>query len=195
MEKRPGKTPMDMRTDLRLATWNVLSLNEIGADELLVRELDRLNVEIGIITEVRWPQSGQQIVGGSTFLWSGRDDGKKYGGVALVLSKFASNSLVSWNAVSERILTAVFKHKHGRLNIVACYAPTNTSEDTEKEEFYTSIDSIFSKFGRHDLSMLVGDINATVGTNRDGYERILGPWGSGVRNDNGTRLLEACTHP
>ena len=36
-------------------------------------------------------------------------------------------------------------------------------------------------------------INATIGTDRIGYESVLGPHSSGVRNDKGERLLDLCS--
>ena len=37
------------------------------------------------------------------------------------------------------------------------------------------------------------DLNATIGTDRIGNESVLGPHSSGVRNDNGERLLDLCS--
>ena len=100
-----------------MGTWNVLSLGEQGSDILVAKELDRLNLSITALTEVRWPASGSKSAENSTFLWSGRTDNKKLEGVAFVLS---------WSPINERILTASFKHQHGRIRVIVCYAPTNS---------------------------------------------------------------------
>ena len=111
---------LDLRTDIRFGTWNVLSLGEQGCDLLVVRELSRLHLSITALTEVRWPGSGTKTVANSTMLWSGRSDNKRMEGVALALDPSASRALISWRPISERLLTATCKHRHGRLQVIAC---------------------------------------------------------------------------
>ena len=189
---------LDLRTAFRFGTWNVLSLGEQGCDLLVVRELSRLHLSITAFTEVRWPGSGTKTVANSTMLWSGRSDNKRTEGVALALAlalaldPSASRALISWRPVSERLLTATFKHHHGRLQVIACYAPTNSHIDANKDQFYNTLTDLIASFARHDIIVVLGDLNATLGSDRREYESVLGPHSSGSRNDNGERLLDLC---
>ena len=49
-----------------------------------------------------------------------------------------------------------------------------------------------ASFARHDIVVVLGDLNATLGSDRRGYESVLGPHSSGSRNDNGERLFDLC---
>ena len=180
---------LDLRTAFRFGTWNVLSLLTYL---LVVRELSRLHLSITVLTEVRWPGSGTKTVANSTMLWSGRSDNKRTEGVALALDPSASRALISWRLISERLLTATFKHRHGRLQVIACYAPTNSHIDANKDQFYNTLTYLIAAFARHDIVVVLGDLNATLGSDRRGYDSVLGPHSSGSRNDNGERLLDLC---
>jgi len=45
-------------------------------------------------------------------------------GVALLLDRRLSGSLVSWIPISDRLLCARLVHKHGHLSVIVAYAPT-----------------------------------------------------------------------
>jgi len=103
-----------------------------------------------------------------------------------------STSVTSWAAVSNRLLTARFTHRHGDLTIVAVYAPTKDASDAEKYEFYSSFETISASVGPHDQLIIAGDLNAVSGTDRTGFEQVVGPHESGSPNNNTARLLAFC---
>ena len=41
----------------------------------------------------------------------------------------------------------------------------------------------------HDTTIILGDFNAVTGSDRHGFESVIGNYGSGRTNDNSTRLL------
>ena len=45
---------------------------------------------------------------------------------------------------------------------------------------------------KHDILLVMGDLNAKVGEDNEGYENIIGSHGVGERNDNGERLVDFC---
>ena len=45
---------------------------------------------------------------------------------------------------------------------------------------------------KHDILLVMGDLNAKVGEDNEGYENIIGSHGVGARNDNGERLVDFC---
>ena len=58
-----------------MGAWNVLSLREDDHLSLLSSELKRLNIGIAALSEVWRPDSGEIMVGGYTYYWSGCSDG------------------------------------------------------------------------------------------------------------------------
>ena len=44
-----------------------------------------------------------------------------------------------------------------------------------------------------DLIIIMGDLDAKVGTDNSGSDRVMGGHGSGIIDENGERLVEFCT--
>jgi len=50
--------------------------------------------------------------------------------------------------------------------------------------------SLIDQCTRRDTLLVLGDFNASTGTDRDGYETLVGPHGSGNVNKNSTKFLD-----
>ena len=64
-----------------------------------------------------------------------------------------------------------FNSKFAKLTIIACYAPTEEAEEEEKDEFYEQLEEEIRTTPRHDVLMVIGDLNARVGEDNTGKER------------------------
>lgn len=165
---------------LRVGIWNVLTLYQVGKTAQLLNEMQRYNIEILGASEVRWNGCGEQTCGdGYKILHSGMpnagDDHIR--GVAIVLGKKIKNSLMEWEPISERLMRVRLNTKYRKTTLIQCYAPTEPSTLEEKEAFYALLDAALSKIPKGDLVMLMGDLNAKVGTNNIDIESIMGPHG------------------
>ena len=60
---------------LKIATWNVRTLNQDGKLENVIQEMDRMNLNVLGLAEVRWKGAGSVIVDNKTMIYSG---GKKH---------------------------------------------------------------------------------------------------------------------
>ena len=69
--------------------------------------------------------------------------------------------------------------------MIQCYAPTN-------DQFYHRLQSVIDNFPERDVTILMGDFNAKIGSDNVGYEEVMGHHGLGVMNDNGERLADLC---
>ncbi|CAH1248896.1 Hypp8472 [Branchiostoma lanceolatum] len=95
---RRGQTPRrntDLPAESRLGTWNVLSMREDGSAELVARELNKVNISITALSEVRWPGSGEHCAEGISYIYSGRGDGQHHQGVALALDRYTAEGIAS----------------------------------------------------------------------------------------------------
>jgi len=72
------------------------------------------------------------------------------------------------------------------------YAPTDPSKTEDKELFYDQLSSLMNTVPLHDELVATGDFNAVSGINRAGYDKVLGPFGSGTPNDNTDHFLSFC---
>ena len=170
---------------------------EAGKAAQVAKEMERYKVSLLGLCETRWNQSGQlQLLSGQTVLYSGHEDkgAPHTEGVAIMLAKEAQRALISWEAISLRIITAKFatKKKNIGINIIQCYAPTNDAEDEKKEEFYDQLQSVVNNQGDRDVTILMGDLNAKIGADNTGYEQVMGKHGLGRMNENGEQFAEFC---
>ena len=76
--------------------------------------------------------------------------------------------------------------------MIACYAPTEDAEEKIKDELYDKMEEEIRTTPRHDVLMVVGDLNARVGEDNTGRERIMDTQGFGCINNNGERLSDLC---
>ena len=181
------------KTKLRLGHWNVRTMYETGKLAQVTSEMRRFKLHVLGVSESRWTGSGRmKTTTGETVLYSGRNDDLHHEGVAIILKKGVERCLLEWKPVNNRLISARLKGRHINITIIQCYAPTNDSSEEDKDDFYNQLQTEIEKTPRHDLTILMGDLNAKVGNNNTDYERIMGKHGMGTRNENGERLVEFC---
>ncbi|XP_037106123.1 LOW QUALITY PROTEIN: craniofacial development protein 2-like [Syngnathus acus] len=142
-------------------------------------------------------QTGEvKLASGEYILYSGHAEeaAPHTEGVALMLSKEAQQALIGWEPISSRIITARFHTTHKRINlqIIQCYGPTNNAEEEMKDNFYNQLQHLRQSRKEKDLTLLMGDINAKMGNNNNGYELAMGRHGLGTMNENGERFSDIC---
>ena len=190
-------TILSTRATTKIGTWNVRTMYESGKTAQVANEMQAYNLDILGISEARWIGSGHmQLESGVRLLYSGHEEegAPHTEGVAIMLSKKAQRSFIGWQPHGPRIMEASFKTNHKRinLNVINCYAPTNESDDTNKEQFYSRLQTIIDTLSPRDINIVMGDLNAKVGRDNTGYEEVMGMQGIGEMNDNGERFTNLC---
>ncbi|VDL89415.1 unnamed protein product [Schistocephalus solidus] len=86
--------------------------------------------------------------------------------------------------------------EHGQLEefatIISAYAPPMTSSDAAKDKFYEDLHNLLVTVPKVDKLIVLGDLNARVGTDHAAWQGVPGPHGLGSCNDNGLLLLQTC---
>ncbi|GFR90427.1 craniofacial development protein 2-like [Elysia marginata] len=123
---------------MKVGTWNVQTMMDLGKLQLLVQELDSLGMNVTGLCGVRWNGEGRFNVGEHTVVYSGNTNGGS-NGVAIILDKSYAAALKSFNAINDRILVVKLNTKKGILNIIQVYAPTSACSLEEIEEFYNNL--------------------------------------------------------
>ena len=156
--------------------------------------MQRYNLTLMGMCEVRWTGHGEtKLQTRETLLYSDKNEECHEAGVEILLSKKAANSLLEWNLVSDRIITARFESCFKKVFIIMCYAPTNTSEEEDKNSFYAQLQSVLDKIPNRDMLILMGDINAKVGADNTDREREMGRHGLEGMNENVEMLADFCS--
>ena len=183
------------KTGLRVGNWNVRTLYQTSKLSQVVKEFDKYRLNFLGMTEARLVGHDKKFLNsGHTLLHSGRKDGKHEEGVALLLSKEVSRSLLEWKPLGSRMLRARFGGKYTKLTLVVCYAPTELAEEEVKDGFYDQLQSAIEDIPSHDMLLIIGDLNARTGSCNRGRERVMGIHGLGTHdlNDNGGRMCDFC---
>ena len=92
-------------------------------------------------------------------------------------------------------MTATFRTKQKRIlvRLIMCYAPTNEASDEVKDQFYERLNSVLGgNRPQRELTILMGDMNAKIGSCNIGYEEVMGTHGLGDMNNNGERFADLC---
>ena len=189
----PTRSLTSPRHQLRVGVWNTRTMYETGRTGQVIKEMQRYRLNIMGISEVRWEGSGKYIAStGETMYYSGRQDGQHRQGVGLILDREAGKCLMEWEPINHRIIRARFFSRFTKTTVVQCYAPIEDAEETEKDEFYAQLQGVLQTVPKHDVLLVMGDLNAKVGSDNAGLEHCIGRHGLGTRNGNGERLLEFC---
>ena len=160
----------------KFGTWNARTLFQCGKLDQIIHEMDNYSLEILGISEMRWTGKGKMSKGNKTILYSGYDNLHTHG-VGIILSKDAGKALIGWTPVNHRIITARLCSRHGKTTIIQAYAPTENSDDDEKDEFYGTLQDLIDSIPNHDIKILMGDFNAQIGQERQGLEHNdWAPW-------------------
>ena len=86
----------------------------INCLSLLSSELKRLDIGIAALSEVRKPDCGEIMVGGSTYYWSGHSDGYHSQGVAVAVSNKLTPMIIEVTPANERIVLLRIHHSECR---------------------------------------------------------------------------------
>ena len=181
------------KNKIRVGSWNLRTLYQAGKLHQVLQEMENYEVELLCVSEARWIDSRKRILSsGHTILYSGRSDNQHRGGVAIIVTRNVEKTLLEWKPINDRLLKARFNSKFAKLTVIACYAPTEDAEEEIKDEFYDQLKEEIRTTPRHDVLMVVGDLNARVGEENTGRERAMGTEGFGRINNNGERLSDLC---
>ena len=162
---------------------------------ILAKELLRYNVDIAALCETRFAGQDQLVEpsAGYTIFWSGKSEKeKRESGVGFAVRNSLVKKIEQPVGVSDRIMKLRFPLAAGRyLTLVSVYAPTLASPEEDIASFYHALRSVLSSVPKTEMLVILGDLNARVGTDADVWPSI-GPYGVGKMNSNGLLLLQLC---
>ena len=94
--------PFNLRSTTRFGTWNVRKLKALGKLNNLYNEMDKNNIDVLGLSETNWNNNGsfQSSDRNKTVLFSGKVEGQYSHGVAVILSRAASSSLLGYVPIS-----------------------------------------------------------------------------------------------
>lgn len=189
---RPRSYLLNPKHTINIAAWNVRTMYESSKAAQIAKEMRKYDIKILGISEARWTGNGKvRCSTGETIIYSGKEN-EHQSGVAIMINKETAKSLIEWYPVDDRLMYARFDSKHIKLSIIQCYSPTNEVSDEEKDTFYNNLQGIIHRTPKHDMIIVMGDMNAKVGNNNTDRETSIGKHGLGEMNENGERMMDFC---
>jgi len=82
--------------------------------------------------------------------------------------------------------------KRRYMTVVSAYAPTQTSDDTAKDNFYAALHTTLRSIPSQDKITTLGDFKARVCRDHTVWDGVIGRHGKGNFNSNGLQLLQTC---
>ena len=73
---------------------------------------------------------------------------------------------------------------------MVAYARTAESNDTDIDRFYDDLDETYSQCKSTEVNIVLGNFNVKVGSKQ--RDKTVGPFGLGVKNERGERLIHWC---
>jgi len=130
-------------------------------------------------------------------VWSGLSEsykGRGKEGVAIVVSSRVNSGVSDWGFCGTRIVWIMGKIGLVKYVWVCVYAPVNAKTKKgrdERNEFWKDLNDCLRKFEPERRVILMGDMNAKVGSDVIGC--IVGKWGVPGVNENGECLVDLCS--
>ena len=111
---------------------------------------------------------------GYTFFWKGKAQNEdRIHGVGFAIKTSLLRQFPSLpTGINERLMKLRIPISNKRfLTIISAYAPTLTSAEEVKEQFYADLDALLRTTPTNDKLLVLGDFNARVGRDSDQWKR------------------------
>ena len=151
--------------------------------------IEQRNVDILCLQETKWKGSKARNIGGGCKLFYNRADGRK-NGIKIMVREELAKSVLEVKRVSDRLMAMKLEIKGSILNIVSAYAPQVKNSMEEKNDFWEDLDGLIESISKEERMILGADLNGHVGKGNIGDKEIMGRYGAGTRNKEGSMVVD-----
>jgi len=147
--------------------------------ENLKKEMQKNEVSVLGVSEVRWKGQGEIRSGDYTVYYTGDEWAEK--AMAIVVHRSIVRRVVKKIVYNDRIIAIKLQAEPINILMMQVYMPTSEHEDDEVEELYDVTEEIHEEGGKVDTNTIImGDWNSVVG--EESYRNIVGRHGLGRMN-------------
>ena len=156
-----------------------------------MEELAKYNITIAALQETRWKNSDTLKTKDYTIFYSGKE--KNALGTGFAVSKKIVDKVIGFRPENERLCAIRIKGKMFNITLINAHAPTEDSEDNDKDSFYEKLEKLYDDAPRHDVKIVLGDFNAKIGKEKAFRPTIGKESLHEDSNSNGIRLIDFAT--
>ena len=99
-------------------------------------------------------------------------------------------SVLEVKRMSDRLMAMKLEVKRSILNIVSAYASQVNNSMEEKNDFREDLDGLVESVSKEKRIVLGADLNGHVGEGNIGDEEIMGRYGAGTKNKEGSMVVD-----
>ena len=170
---------------IRVGTLNIGTMT--GKGRKLADMMEPRNVDILCLQETKRKGSkAKNIGGGCKLFYNGADGGKK----EIVVREELAESLLEVKRISDRLMAMKLEVKGSILNIVSAYALQVNNNVEEKNDFWEDLDGLIESMSKEERIVLGADLSGPVDKGNIGDEKIMGRYGAGIRNKEGSMVVD-----
>ena len=112
-----------------------------GKLEVVKQEMERVNVNILGISELKWTGMGE-FNSDDHYIYYGGQDCLRRNGVAIMVNKRVQNAVLGCNLKNDRMISVRLQGKPFSITVIQVYAPTRNAEEAEVEQFYEDLQDL-----------------------------------------------------
>jgi len=94
------------------------------------------------------------------------------------------NKILGFEPISGRIYKLRIKGKFYNIPLINIYAPAEDKEEDIKEQFYEELQRTLDRVPKHDVTIILGDMNAKLGK-EEVFSQVVGRHTLHITNENG----------
>lgn len=148
---------------MNIGTWNILTLLQPGKMNELAEQIEKLNVEVVALQEIRWKDSGIISKKEFSLYYSGPELSTGQAGVGFFVKSALQKNVICFQPYNDRICKLRIKGKYNNMSLISVYAPTEDKDIEFKEEFYEGLQKVLETTPKSDTVVILGDLNAQLG--------------------------------
>ena len=114
-----------------------MSMNQ-GILEVVKQEMERVNVDILGISELKWTGMGE-LNSDDHYISYCRQESLRRNGVTIMVTKRVRNAVLGCNLKNDKMISVCFQGKPFNIMVIQVYALTSNAEEAEVEWFYEDI--------------------------------------------------------
>jgi exonuclease III len=138
-------------------------------------------IDIFAYCETKWiTQRRKKLREEFEIIWSGEITEKR-NGVAIIVSPTHVEMVTQTECISGRVMKIRILMKDKEINLLEIHAPQTECGNEEKKESKEILEDSLSR----EYICIMGDFNAQIGKDKNGYETIMGHHEEGNRNSEG----------
>jgi hypothetical protein len=174
-----------------VSTLNVRTLSDDAYLSELENAISKINFDIVGICEVK--RKGEEVIEKKEFSFYYFGTSTRLAGVGFLIHNRWKNNKKSFKSISSRVTTlTMYINESKTLSVIQVYAPTSAAKDKDMDQFYNDVDEALEITKNSTWKIVLGDFNAKIGVPQSHENDVLGPFGVGVRNERGSRLIRFC---